>query len=245
MPQKTSLACSSAAWSACTSTAANSVGVVGTADSGTGVSGTSAGNIGTSGKGGYAGVQGTGGSYGGILTGTHGLGLPAGRTITGTGTIEGSVGNSGAVVATGAEGLTFAGTVSGLGQGITGTRITFAPTGGLFGAGTIAAAVVKEPPFSRTSLTPVLRAWSSRKRMAASKRVSLLADRSGTEQTEDRRTMAFIVLPEKGRKVVAGIGQMRIAIAEEGLTASLQHAIDGGEACVDIALVLIAYDHLT
>src|SRR6266487_3689247 len=93
---------------------------------------------------------------------------------------------------------------------------------------------------------PVLRAWSSRNWMAASRRVSLLANRNGskTEQAKNRRAMTFVELPEKGCEVVAGIGQMRIAIAEQGLTASLQHLIDGGKPFIDRTLVLIAYDHI-
>jgi len=38
------------------------------------------------------------------------------------------------------------------------------------------------------------------------------SQREQPEQVEDRRAMTFVELPEKGREVVTGIGQMRIAI---------------------------------
>jgi hypothetical protein len=70
------------------------------------------------------------------------------------------------------------------------------------------------------------------------------SQREQPEQAEERRAMTFVELPEKGREVVAGIGQMRIAIAQESLTASLQYPLDGGKPFIDRTLMLIAYDHI-
>ncbi|MFN8194355.1 MAG: hypothetical protein U0R80_08745 [Nocardioidaceae bacterium] len=141
-----------------TSTAANSVGVVGTADSGTGVSGTSAGNIGTSGKGGYAGVQGTGGSYGGILTGTSvgGYGNGSDYGLYGAGGTYGAVasGSDYGAYGTGATGVRGLGSTYGV-HGSTSNPNTDAVRGeggqwGVHGLGGRTAGVIGESGYVGT-----------------------------------------------------------------------------------------------
>jgi T5SS/PEP-CTERM-associated repeat protein len=74
---------------------------------------------------------------GGILLASDNFLLPTGRTISGTGTIAGNLTNSGAITATGASGLSIGGLISGIGQGIGGTRYNFLNGGGFTGSGAI------------------------------------------------------------------------------------------------------------
>lgn len=76
----------------------------------------------------------------GVINGTADLQILPGRTVSGDGTITNSIANSGTITATG-DGLTFGGLVSGVGQGMSGARFTFASGGGFTGAGTINAPV--------------------------------------------------------------------------------------------------------
>ncbi|XVJ60092.1 MAG: hypothetical protein HEQ23_12140 [Tepidisphaera sp.] len=77
---------------------------------------------------------------GGELSCASGFRQPGGTSTTGFGVVNGDLENSGTLTATGA-GLTFRGMVSGVGQGMSGTKFTFASGGGFTGAGTIAAKV--------------------------------------------------------------------------------------------------------
>ncbi len=77
---------------------------------------------------------------GGHLAASTSLLVPVGRVVSGFGTIDSPVLHFGTITATGA-GLTFNGLVTGIGQGIGGTQITFGSTGGFLGNGSIAAKV--------------------------------------------------------------------------------------------------------
>jgi len=67
--------------------------------------------------------------------------VPAGRTLSGTGTIRSRLSNSGTVTATG-SGLTFGDTLASVNQALNGTKFTFAPGARFQGAGTIDADAV-------------------------------------------------------------------------------------------------------
>jgi hypothetical protein len=73
---------------------------------------------------------------GGTLVLPSGGMLDAGRTLSGAGLIDGAVANAGAIAATG-SGLSFGGLLTGFGEGITGSLLTFLDGGGFAGAGTI------------------------------------------------------------------------------------------------------------
>ncbi len=72
------------------------------------------------------------GSLGHIACGT-GLSLNSGKVLSGSGTIDANLDNSGTITAT-ESGLTFHGVISGRGQGIGGTALTFGPNGGFTGS---------------------------------------------------------------------------------------------------------------
>lgn len=78
---------------------------------------------------------------GGTLSAANGHYLPAEQTLSGTGTIIGDVSHNGLIAASGTNGLTFVGQLSGVGVGITGTKVRFASGGSFVGTGTIAAQV--------------------------------------------------------------------------------------------------------
>ncbi len=67
--------------------------------------------------------------------------LASGKTISGDGTINAAITNAGSITATG-DGLTFGGIVTGIGQGMSGVRFTFASGGGFTGGGGLNAKVV-------------------------------------------------------------------------------------------------------
>ncbi len=79
---------------------------------------------------------------GGVILASDSFILPAGRTLSGTGTIAGNLANFGAITATGSGGLTFGGIIAGIGQGIGGTKFTFSNGGGFQGLGTINSKIV-------------------------------------------------------------------------------------------------------
>jgi hypothetical protein len=77
---------------------------------------------------------------GGELACASGFTQPAATSTTGFGVMTGDFQNNGSLAAT-SSGLIFRGLVSGVGQGMSGTKFTFANGGGFTGAGTIAAKV--------------------------------------------------------------------------------------------------------
>lgn len=88
-------------------------------------------------------VLGTVSIAGGTLTASgSGIHVAANRRIRGHGTIEGNVRPAGRLIATGANGLTLTGLLLNTGQGVNGTKFTFAPGSGFLGNGTIDASVV-------------------------------------------------------------------------------------------------------
>lgn len=68
--------------------------------------------------------------------------LPVGRALTGEGTVHGDLTLAGRAIATGASGLAFSGTLTGTGQGMSGTRFRFLAGGRLAGAGAVSASVL-------------------------------------------------------------------------------------------------------
>src|SRR5204862_7865458 len=85
----------------------------------------------------------------------NGISLSPGDVLSGTGTINAAVTNSGAITPTGATGLTLSGVVSGTGQGINGTKITFGSGGGFIGTGALSAQVVSLPGSTITATGPL------------------------------------------------------------------------------------------
>jgi fibronectin-binding autotransporter adhesin len=87
-------------------------------------------------------VVGTVTMSGGRLVGpAGGIHLVAGRRITGTGTIDGAIRPLGRILPTGANGITFRGAVLGVGEGMNGSRVHFAPGSSFLGFGRIEASV--------------------------------------------------------------------------------------------------------
>ncbi len=76
----------------------------------------------------------------GRVVAPDGLILLTGEVISGEGTIDAPITNSGTLTGSG-TGLKLNGLVTGLGQGITGTAVTFGATGGFTGQGTFGASV--------------------------------------------------------------------------------------------------------
>ena len=50
--------------------------------------------------------------------------------------------------------------------------------------------------------------------------------------------MARVQLPHKGSKIIAGIGEMRLAVLEQGLAVALEHVVYGAEPRLDGAMVI-------
>lgn len=80
----------------------------------------------------------------GVLQGTALLELPAGKTLSGDGTINNNLTNAGTITATG-NGLTFGGIVENSGGTMNGVRFTFVNGAGFTGSGGINAKVVTQP----------------------------------------------------------------------------------------------------
>ncbi len=81
---------------------------------------------------------------GGIIAASDEFILPANEAISGTGLVIGELLNLGTITATGTNGLTFQDMLTGIGQGIGGTRFVFQNGGGYTGNGTINSKVVGE-----------------------------------------------------------------------------------------------------
>lgn len=77
----------------------------------------------------------------GVVNSDRPLSLLAGKVLSGDGTVNAAVTNAGTITATG-DGLTFGGIVSGVGQGMSGVRCTFANNGGFTGGGSLNAKIV-------------------------------------------------------------------------------------------------------
>jgi len=72
----------------------------------------------------------------GTLSMPNGGLLPAGKSISGKGLVQGDLTNTGSLVSSG-DGLRFSGLLLGVGQGITGDKVTFLSGGGFRGSGAI------------------------------------------------------------------------------------------------------------
>jgi hypothetical protein len=77
---------------------------------------------------------------GGRLVLRAGGSLVAGKTLSGSGVVDGALTNGGAITLTG-SGLQFDGLLTGVGQGITGTTLTLLDEGGFTGSGEISARI--------------------------------------------------------------------------------------------------------
>jgi T5SS/PEP-CTERM-associated repeat protein len=79
---------------------------------------------------------------GGTLNGpAGGIHVSVDRRVTGNGRITGPIRPAGRIIASGAEGIAFTGPVLGVGQGMNGTRLRFAPGGSFVGYGRLEASV--------------------------------------------------------------------------------------------------------
>ncbi|MEK6700942.1 MAG: hypothetical protein AABZ53_01655, partial [Planctomycetota bacterium] len=92
---------------------------------------------------------------GGTLSTPDRFFLNLGSTLSGFGTISGPFANNGTITPTAAAGLTFGGVITDIGQGISGTKLTFANGGGFTGSGTISANIVGQAGSVITATGPL------------------------------------------------------------------------------------------
>jgi subtilase-type serine protease len=93
---------------------------------------------------------------GGTFNGTQAVTVLAGSTISGNGTINADVANSGTIQAAGGTGLTFNGQLSNTTNNIVGNRLNFGPLGSYFGSGTCLAEITGDAASSISATGPLI-----------------------------------------------------------------------------------------